>query len=234
MHPALTKILVGALTAAVVAVTAATGVLAQTPAPTPTEKPRAERADRWLEALASRLGKTPEELRAAVVAAQKDVIARAVAEGRLTQEQADRLNRRVEQAGSLGGLSRPKIAAAAARARLKGGPKIAVGRELADYLGLPPRDLIQQLRSGRSLAEVAQARGKSRDDVKTFLTNQARTRLDRAVTNGNLTREQADARLKRLTDQLDQLLDRKPAARTDKRTRIDRSPRLQPAPGSLN
>ncbi|HEV8634459.1 MAG TPA: DUF2680 domain-containing protein [Chloroflexota bacterium] len=210
MHPALRKILVGALAAAVLTATAATAALAQTPEPKPTEKPRAERANELLDGLASRLGKSPEELRAAIVAAQKDLVAKALAAGRLTQEQANRLTQRIEQRAAeglgLGALRAPKIAARVA-------PKIAATRELAHFLNLEPRELAQELRAGKSLAEVAQAKGKSRDDVKAFLTNQAKTRFDKLVADGRLTREQADARLKALTERLDRAIDQKVPAR---------------------
>lgn len=234
MRPTLSRILVGGLAAVVLTATAATAALAQTPTPKPTEKPRAERVNQWLDSLASRLGKTRDELRAAFVAAEKDMIAKAVAEGRLTQAQADRLTQWVEQSGGIGGLRAPKAAEGAARARAKGAARIAVTKELAQFLTLQPGELTRELRSGKSLVEIAQAKGKTRDDVKTFLTNQAKTRLDKAVADGKLTREQADAQLKRLTDQLDATLDRKPPARGVQKTRIDRSPRLHEAPGSPN
>jgi hypothetical protein len=233
MRTNLLRFLIGGLAAALLTTTTATAVFAQTPAPTPTEKPRAERVDGWLEALAGRLGKTREELRAALVAAQKDMIARALAEGRLTQAQADRLNQRVDQLGGRGGLRAPQIAERVAKARARAAVRIAVTRELAQFLGLQPGELSQELRAGKSLAEVAQAKGKSRDEVKSFLTDQARTRLERAVANGRLTREQADAQLKRLTDGLDQALDRKLPVRA-RRATIDRGPRLHEAPGELN
>lgn len=232
MHTALGKILVGALAVAVLTATAATAALAQTPGPKPTEKPRAERANELLDALASRLGKSREELRAAIVAAQKDLVAKALAEGRLTQEQANRLTQRIEQRGAegmgLGALRAPKIAARVA-------PKIAATRELAQFLKLEPRELAQELRTGKSLAEVAQAKGKSRDDLKAFLTDRAKTRLDKLVADGRLTREQADARLKALTERLDQAIDRKHQAGGGKRpdTRSGRSA-SGPPPTSTN
>ena len=47
--------------------------------------------------------------------------------------------------------------------------------------------------NGATLATVAQAHGKTRDQLKTFITNAAKTKLDAAVANGDLTQKHADA-----------------------------------------
>jgi urease accessory protein UreF len=80
---------------------------------------------------------------------------------------------------------------------------------LAQFLGLTPQELGEQIRSGKSLAEVAQGKGKSRDDLKTFLTNQAKTRFSAAVTAGRLTQAQADQMLAKMTANLDTMIDHK-------------------------
>ena len=229
MRLTLHKIVAGALAAAVLTATAATASFAQTP--TPTEKPGAERANAFLDALASRLGKTRDDLRAAIVAAEKDLIAKALADGKLTKEQADRLTQRAEQSGGLGGFSGPKIPP---KAHGPAAPKVAATGELAQFLGFQtPAELLRELRSGKSLADIAQAKGKSRDDLKTFLTNQAKTRLDKLVADGKLTRERADRQLKNLTDRLDQVIDHRVTPRNNGRTRIDRGAGFRAAPTSF-
>src|SRR5438094_497482 len=60
-------------------------------------------------------------------------------------------------------------------------------RVAADYLGLTPRELFQQLRSGKSLAEIATAQGKSVDGLKSAILDAVKKRLDAAVANDRIT-----------------------------------------------
>ncbi|MER3485469.1 MAG: hypothetical protein C4345_05335, partial [Chloroflexota bacterium] len=41
-------------------------------------------------------------------------------------------------------------------------------RDVADFLGMTPRDLLSEWRQGSSLAQIAEAHGKSRDDLRAF------------------------------------------------------------------
>jgi len=214
MRARIPRILAGGLAA--VAATAVIGgaALAQTPpaGPTGTARPTAQqRAEAFLNALASKLGKTPQEVRDAIVGVQKDRIAQEVKDGRLTQQQADQLNQRLAQSGGLGGLGRFKEGFEGRGHR--GGPpeggRFGIGSaDLAGFLGLQPQDLANQLRAGRSLAQIAQDKGKSRDDLKNHLTAQAKSQLDQAVQAGRLTRQQADQRLTDFSSRLDQTIDR--------------------------
>src|SRR5262249_52852998 len=147
--------------------------------PTPSAKPaKSEAADAFLGALASKLGKSADEVRTAVVAAQKELVDQAVAAGRLTPEQAARLQPRIEQAGGRGALRGPALkgktpgAAQPLRQAVSG---------LANFLKITPRQLGQELRSGKSLAQVALDHGKTRDELKQYITGQATSRLDELV-----------------------------------------------------
>jgi polyhydroxyalkanoate synthesis regulator phasin len=210
MMPKLAQLLVGGLTATVVAGAAVGGsALAQvgSQAPTPT-KPAAEQpVDVLLNALASRLGKTPDEVRAAVVAAQKELVDQAAAAGRLTADQAARLKQRIDQAGGRGALVGPRFGARPPRVAP---PPRPTTTGLTQFLGggLTARQLGQELRSGQSLAQVAQAHGKSRDELKKFLTDQARARFDALVRAGRLTQDRANQMLQTMTDNLDRTIDR--------------------------
>jgi polyhydroxyalkanoate synthesis regulator phasin len=217
MNARMAKFLAGGLTAA--ALTAAAGGAAWAQVSTPQQSPtpgkpaaQAQRADAFLSALASKLGKTTDEVRTAAIAAEKDLIDQAVQAGRLTQDQATKLKQRVDQNGGRGlfgggpRLEKPGNA--------RGGAPFARqdSGALAQFLGVTPQQLGQELRSGKSMVQVAQVHGKSRDDLKGFITSQARTRFDTAVKNGRLTQAQADQALKKLTDGLDAMIDRVPKA----------------------
>ena len=72
---------------------------------------------------------------------------------------------------------------------LPGGPKGAMISDLADALGLSEDKLFEQLRSGKSIADVAKAQGKSLDSVRSSVKAAAKARLDKAVKNEDLTQQ---------------------------------------------
>jgi uncharacterized protein (DUF433 family) len=216
MNPRIARFLAGGAAAAVLAGAVGATALAQS-APTPTAPGKAAiqaQSDAFVNVLASKLGKTPDEVRNAFKAAQKDMVSQALAAGRITKEQADRLNQRIDQGAGV--PFKPGFAMPGARHDGKGVPGVRAGfggPALARFLGIQPRDLMNELRQGKSLAQVAQAHGKSVDQLKTFIRDQAKTRLQAAVKAGKITQAQADAALKRLTDNLDATVNRVPPVR---------------------
>lgn len=215
MTPRVRKLLAGGAAAAAIVAAIGGTALAQTPTPpasgspaTGTPRPSAQqRADEFVNALAAKLGKSPDELKNAIKAVEKERVAQALQAGRITQDQANTLNQRIDQGQGLG-LRGPGLGDLGARGV---GKPPGVRGELsgvAGFLGLPPQDLRAQLGAGKSLAQIAQEKGKSRDDLKTFLTNATRTRLSAAVTAGRLTQAQADQMLAKMTANLDQMIDR--------------------------
>src|SRR5207302_1205012 len=75
----------------------------------------------------------------------------------------------------------------------------------AQALGIAPHQLRTEL-AGKSLAQVAQAHGKSGSDVATALKNAANTRIDQAVTSGRLTADQANTQKTNVDQRIDQLV----------------------------
>jgi hypothetical protein len=79
----------------------------------------------------------------------------------------------------------------------------------AAYLGLSEEQLAHELEGGKSLAEVATAQGKSVDGLKQALLDAAKTGLDQAVADGDLTAEEAQAILSKLRAGVDDLVNGK-------------------------
>ena len=77
----------------------------------------------------------------------------------------------------------------------------------ATYLGLTVEQLRERLGDGRSLADVAEAEGKSVDGLKQAIVADAKKELDEAVSEERLTQEEADAILERLEARIDELVD---------------------------
>lgn len=84
------------------------------------------------------------------------------------------------------------------------------GAAVATYLGLTPAKLRAQLRSGKSLAQIAQAQGKSVDGLKATIVAAMTTRLDKLVSANELTAAQEQALLARIKAHLDDLVNRVP------------------------
>ncbi len=81
-------------------------------------------------------------------------------------------------------------------------------RIAADYLGLTPHALFEQLRAGKSLAQIATDQGKSVDGLKQAILAAVKTWLDRGVGAGRLSADQEQAILVKLGARLDVLLNR--------------------------
>jgi len=156
--------------------------------------------DAILDSAAKQLGISSKKLSDALEHALGERVDAAVAAGRLSKEQGDALKDRIESGdvplfrwlhrrgfrhvGFIG-----KLDAAAA------------------YLGLTEAQLRTQLESGKSLAQVAEAQGKSVDGLVDALVNEAKKHLDRAVSAGRLTRAQANEMLDNLRDRIASIVD---------------------------
>jgi hypothetical protein len=127
-------------------------------------------------------GKSVDGLKQAVLDAAKSGLDRAVADGDLTADEAQAILSKLRVAvddlvNGKGGI-RVRIEAKGA------GPDIALGEPFetaADYLGLSVDELTQELRAGKSLAEIASAQGKSVGGLKQALIEAATADLEKAV-----------------------------------------------------
>jgi hypothetical protein len=80
----------------------------------------------------------------------------------------------------------------------------------AAYLGLDVRALCEQLKSGKTLADVAAAQGKSTDGLKQAIYDDAKSHLDKAVADGKITADQEQTRLTDLQSHLDDIVTKAP------------------------
>jgi hypothetical protein len=158
----------------------------------------------FLDSLAQHLGISSEELENAARAAAVDQVDAALEEGRITEEQADELRTRIES-GELPPFFGPGLFGGFHGHKGHGfGDHFSTA---ADYLGLTVQELRSRLEDGRSLADVAEAEGKSVDGLKRAILAEAKRSLDEAVAEEDLTRGQADAALERLEARVDALVE---------------------------
>lgn len=173
-------------------------------------------ASSFLDSVAKHLGISSQELEDATKAAAIDQVEEALAAGRITQEQADELKSRIES-GEGPGLLGPGFLGPGHFGFRDLGPedgpethRFFFGDKLssaADYLGLSEAELREQLAAGKSLADIAEAEGKSVDGLKEAILAGARSALDDAVAAERLTQEQADSIYERLTGWIDELVE---------------------------
>jgi hypothetical protein len=93
----------------------------------------------------------------------------------------------------------------------KGGPMAQILRRQVMWLaseetGVPVRDLIAEIRSGKSLGTVLTEHGVDSAAFVDTVAAQLQERLDRAVSMGRLTQEQADERLSQFRERLTERL----------------------------
>src|SRR3954468_11923537 len=161
-----------------------------------------DRSQAIVDDAAKRLGVTPEKLSSALEQAYEAQIDQAVAAGQLSKTQGDALKAQLKAGqlpltGNLFGLGHGHDRGGfggfgGAHGALRVGLDAA-----ATYLGLSEDALRTQLESGKSLADVAKAQGKSVAGLKAAMKTALTKQLDQAVTDKKLT---ADQRTKILAD----------------------------------
>jgi len=139
---------------------------------------------------AQQLGVSPTKLSNALKKALSDRIDAAVAAGRITKSEGDALKQRLES-GDLPLFAGPHRGFH--HGGMFGGLDAAAG-----YLGLSEEQLRIELSRGKTLAQVAQAHGKSVSGLVAALVADAKSHLDAAVKAGRITQSQADQLLDRL------------------------------------
>jgi polyhydroxyalkanoate synthesis regulator phasin len=149
-------------------------------------------------------GKTQAGLAATLQNAVTTAIDKALAEAKITKEQADKakadapahIKKFVEQTYPLARASKtttrelPKASTRAMKITEFVGDIYSAGRT---YLGLSQADLLKALREGKTLGEVATSVGKNKADLVATIAGAATTKIDKAATDGKLTAEQATA-----------------------------------------
>ena len=85
-------------------------------------------------------------------------------------------------------------------------PAVGVFRAAAQYVGLSPQELLAELKTGRSLAQVATGHGKTVDGLKSALHDAVKAGLDKAVANKRITEDKAKEALAKLDENLDQIV----------------------------
>jgi hypothetical protein len=175
-------------------------------------KSSATNGNSFLARVADHLGISTEKLEDATKAAAIDQVEADLKAGRITKAEADELKARIREGGGPFFFGKPHF-------RFDGpggfdGPRLHHApfghlSAAADYLGLSVPELLEQLTSGKSLADVAKAEDKSVDGLKKAMVADAKKRLDQAVEAGMLTEAQAKEKLDAIESKIDDIVNGK-------------------------
>lgn len=161
---------------------------------------------KFISKLAANLGVDESTLTAALETTKKQMLDEAVQEGRITQEQADKIAAGKGPGFFMGGFGK--------RHGGPGGPKAegaefgkgpgwgwGLGRnadELAGILGITAEELKAELDSGKNLQEIVASRGLTWEEFCQKMQEYKKEQIQKAVEDGKLTQEQADQMIQRL------------------------------------
>lgn len=144
----------------------------------------------YLQDLANRLGVSVSTLQQDKLAAAEDVLAQLVKDGKLTQNQANQIKQRLVSHKACTGKGRGLWGRGVALQSLKQYlPTVA--SQVAQGLHMTVDQLKAQLQAGKSLSDIATAQGVSSSQLHTLVTNAIQNAVNKAVSDGNLTQQQA-------------------------------------------
>lgn len=180
----------------------------------------------FLNDAAKRLGVTPQRLKDALAGALQDELNDAVKADKLTQAQANAIEQHFRQSGGLPLPLGPERGLHTFHVGPNGGPLGAA----AQYLGLSVPQLFDQLRGGKSLAQVASSKGKSTSGLENAIVSAERKRLDKARAAGRITSSQEQRMLNRLQSHVKALVNQTGGVHRLGR-RLPQGPGGPPTPG---
>jgi hypothetical protein len=161
--------------------------------------------ERFRTTLAGILGISVDQYNSAVTQARDQTLSDAVTEGWLTQNQADQMKQRMENApdGMPGGGMGFGFGG---RGHGMGGGGANLVSIAADKLGMTEADLRTALQGGKTIAALAQEKGVDTQTIVDAYIAKVSENLTQAVTDGRMTQKMADALVEQartqVTDQL--------------------------------
>jgi uncharacterized protein YidB (DUF937 family) len=181
---------------------------ANTPDASDESTDRETHRDAYLDALAENLGVSREALDGALSQTALDMVDQALADGRITQDEADRIKERINSG----------------EGPFFGGPGFGFGHgfgkgfahgvhvgvtleDLAGFLGVDVSVIREGLQNEQTLAEIAEANGKTRDELIDHLVANVEEHLDAMVADGTITQDEADEKLANARERIGELVD---------------------------
>jgi len=161
------------------------------------------------EAVAGVLGISVDEYDAALDQARDQVLDKAVEEGNLTQDQAERIRERAAEGfgpGMMGGGFGRGMMGRGMMDRgwgMMGDSEDSLIAIAADKLGMTVDELTTQLKDGKTVADLAKEKGVDLQTIVDAFMAARQETLNQAVTDGKITQEQADQMLENMRDMIE-------------------------------
>lgn len=144
--------------------------------------------EQYLQDLANRLNVSVSTLQSDKLSAAEDVLAQLVKDGKLTQKEADAIQKRLESHQACTGKGIPFE-----RAVIKnvlGQQLSGIASDVAQGLHLTVAQLKADLQAGQSLNQIAAAQKVSSAQLHTIVTNAIQNALNKAASTGDITQSQ--------------------------------------------
>ena len=188
-------ILFGAFFAGPLLASAHTNQSTSTAASTPTTTN--QYCEQYLQDLANRLHVSVSTLQQDKLGAREDVLAQMVKDGKLTQNQVNAIEQKLQShqacTGKGSGIVGRGIVLSSMKQYLP-----AIENQVAQGLKLTSSQLTTDLKNGQSLNQIAKAQSVSSAQLHTIVLNAVQNAVNQAVKDGNLTQAQANALMKQL------------------------------------
>jgi polyhydroxyalkanoate synthesis regulator phasin len=183
---------------AVVAVLAlGAGAMAVQAAPAAT--PSTDYRQVFIDKLAGILHKSSKETADGIKKASEQTVDQMVKDGKITQAQADKMKQAIASGKGFGfGGERGERSGKHGDSALMQELRTARMNAMAKLFGLSAADLQAQLKAGKSIKDLQQAKGISDEALKAARHDAVKPILDKAVKDGKLTQAQADHLLQRI------------------------------------
>ena len=153
------------------------------------------------DAVASKLGVERADLDTAMAEARQEVIEQAIEDGKITQQQADRM-----LSHQLGDLKHGMTAFGRGRMGyfngFRGNRMGNMTDILAEHLDMTVDELVGELQAGKTVAEMAEARGVELQTLVDAIVADRAEFLSQAVAEGRMTQEQADGMLSHMEEEI--------------------------------
>ena len=182
-----------------------------TPSDNTTTTKREELVQDFLAKLAANLGISQSDLEQAIRATDSQILDQLVTDGKITEEEAAKIQERIDNGdfplfpfGGHGPGRGPGPHHGHGFGMI-GGDLI---KQTADFLGVDRQTVIDGLQNDQSLAQIAEANGKSGDELSGYIYDQLQTKLDEAVANNRITQDREDSMLSNAKDRIDEAINR--------------------------
>lgn len=147
--------------------------------------------------LAANLGVSQDQVSAAVDTTKKQMLDEAVQQGRITQEQADKMA--VKKGLGFGCLGRDKDKNSMGYGMKGNGRNLELA---AKALGISTEQIKTELQSGKNISDIVSGQGLTMDQFGQKMLELKKAEISQAVADGKITQEQADKMLQRMEKHL--------------------------------